>query len=110
MGCCPQFPNRSDARTLRLRRGTAQLAAARWQLRHPGARRDEGRLIGDLTLCWVPRPRLCVGVSSTVERVRTPTQSRGCGTQTIQFGRWTPRGMWEYLAHDEGDTESLGTA
>ena len=29
---------------------------------------------------WVPRPRLCVGVSSNVKRIRTPTQSRGRGT------------------------------
>ena len=26
---------------------------------------------------WVPRPRLCVGVSSNVKRIHTPTQSRG---------------------------------
>jgi hypothetical protein len=31
-------------------------------------------------LFWVPRPRLCVGVSSNVKRIRTPTQSRGPGT------------------------------
>ncbi len=29
----------------------------------------------------VPRPRLCVGVSSNVKQIRTPTQSRGRGTQ-----------------------------
>jgi hypothetical protein len=30
-----------------------------------------------VSLFWVPRPRLGVGVSSNVKRIRTPTQSRG---------------------------------
>jgi hypothetical protein len=35
-----------------------------------------------VNLFWVPRPRLGVGVSSNVKRIRTPTQSRGRGTPT----------------------------
>jgi hypothetical protein len=33
------------------------------------------------TQVWVALPRLCVGVSSSVKRIRTPTQSRGRGTR-----------------------------
>jgi len=36
----------------------------------------------------VPRPRLCVGVSSNVKRIRTPTQSRGRGTQDGPAGHF----------------------
>jgi hypothetical protein len=36
---------------------------------------------GSPVALWVPRPRLCVGVSSNVKRIRTPTQSRGRGTR-----------------------------
>jgi hypothetical protein len=60
-----------------------------------------------LSLCWVPRPRLCVGVSSNVKRIRTPTQSRGRGTppgtlsvflaeKTVNGVEWHPRDIHSF--------------
>jgi hypothetical protein len=47
--------------------------------------RARGATIANL-LCWVPRPRLGVDVSS-IKRIRTPTQNRGRGTRKSRIDR-----------------------
>jgi REP element-mobilizing transposase RayT len=49
----------------------------------------------------VPCPRLCVGVSSNVKQIRTPTQSRGRGTRKLSMSR--PRRHRKRIYHIDGD-------
>ncbi len=61
----------------------------------------------------MPRPRLCVGVSSHVKRVRTPTQSRGRGTQHFAMNglvEWIGRLSRRTPARDcRGVVQSVGS-